>query len=252
MERSSYFIENKALFGSYPTQKSIDELEKNGVKYFINLTYNIEKKITPYKTNYIYINYPIHDQGVPKDIKSFSKFILNIVTIINSLKNNELIYIHCKGGHGRSGLVVACLLCYIYNLHPKNALLQTKHYHNNRPVMNHKWRLIGSPQTIEQKNFVYKFFKPLILKEENIIIDLCLLKIIEHHSDTKIIKNCNEVGVGKSSMLFYILYELLRFNDVNLKNLLINSGLKPIICEENILGKVLSQLREDYYLEKIE
>jgi hypothetical protein len=35
MERSSYFIKDKALFGSYPTQESVEELEKEGVRYFI-------------------------------------------------------------------------------------------------------------------------------------------------------------------------------------------------------------------------
>ena len=29
MNKSSYFIPNRALFGSYPTQESVDELEAN-------------------------------------------------------------------------------------------------------------------------------------------------------------------------------------------------------------------------------
>ena len=33
MDRSSYFIKDKALFGSYPTQSAIQELENEGVRY---------------------------------------------------------------------------------------------------------------------------------------------------------------------------------------------------------------------------
>ena len=48
MDNASFFIKNRALFGSFPTQESVEELEKNGVKYFINLTdLAIEKNIKP-------------------------------------------------------------------------------------------------------------------------------------------------------------------------------------------------------------
>ena len=30
MNRSSYFISNKALFGAYPSQEAVHELESNG------------------------------------------------------------------------------------------------------------------------------------------------------------------------------------------------------------------------------
>ena len=32
MERSSYFIKDRALFGSFPTQEAVEELEKMGGK----------------------------------------------------------------------------------------------------------------------------------------------------------------------------------------------------------------------------
>ena len=68
MDNASFFIKNRALFGSFPTQESVDELEKNGVRYFINLTdLTIEKNIIPYKTNYVYFNYPIIDNYIPTD-----------------------------------------------------------------------------------------------------------------------------------------------------------------------------------------
>ena len=167
MDKCSYFLKDKAIFGSYPTQKTVYDLEKKGVKYFINLTYPEEKLIKEYETNNNIINFPIKDRKVPNDIISFSKLIVNISNIIKDLKENELIYIHCKGGHGRSGILVACLLCYIFKISPSESIELTTKYHNNRSNMKEKWREIGSPQTFFQKNFVCKTFKPIYFFKAN-------------------------------------------------------------------------------------
>lgn len=161
MNRCSSFIKNKALFGSFPTQQAVEELEAAGVRHFIDLTRDSESKTTPYTTQYSFIKYPIHDRQIPIDWKSFAQLILKIGHIIRNLSNNELVYVHCKGGHGRSGIVVACLLCHLYGYTPTKALVKTSHYHSLRPEMREKWRIIGSPQTRRQKIFVEKFFRPL-------------------------------------------------------------------------------------------
>ena len=163
MERTSEFVKNKALFGSYPLQENVSILEQHGVRYFIDLTCPGEQHITPYTTQYEYIYYPIQDRRVPTDWKSFAQFILKIATIIKKLPAGEYIYVHCKGGHGRSGVVVACLLCYLYKIPPSDALTKTARYHSRRKEMREKWRKIGSPQTRSQKHFVTKFFEPLII-----------------------------------------------------------------------------------------
>ena len=111
MDRSSEFIRNKALFGGYPTQEYVNEFETMGVRYFIDLTCEGEKKIVPYTTIYTYERYSISDHRVPTDWNSFAQFISKIGNIIKSRHTGEKVYRHCKGGHGRSGVVVACLLC---------------------------------------------------------------------------------------------------------------------------------------------
>lgn len=163
MERSSEFIKNKALFGSYLLQEQVDFFEKYGVRYFIDLTCDGEKKIVPYKTKYTHIRYPITDCRVPTDWKSFSQFIIRVANIIKDLPSGHKVYIHCKGGHGRAGIVVACLLCYLYRLTPSEALSKTTKYHSRRLEMREKWRRMGSPQTRSQKHFVTKFFEPLYI-----------------------------------------------------------------------------------------
>jgi hypothetical protein len=45
MERCSYFIENKALFGSYPNQETVKYLESIGVVCFVDLTNKDETNI---------------------------------------------------------------------------------------------------------------------------------------------------------------------------------------------------------------
>ena len=161
MERCSYFIPGKALFGSFPDKKSVDELESLGVRYFIDLTCKNEERIIPYETKYTYIKYPIKDRHIPEDWKSFAQLIVKIYHIIKNLKPKEKIYINCRGGHGRSGILVACILCYYYDITPDEALKQTSRYHSNREIMRDKWRKIGSPQGKKQKDFVYRFFRPL-------------------------------------------------------------------------------------------
>lgn len=162
MERCSFFIKDKALFGSYPSQESVEILETNGVRYFVDLTEEGERKINPYTTNYRIIKYPIKDRKVPHDWCSFAALIVYICDLIKKLAEGEKIYIHCKGGHGRSGILVACLLCYKFRLKPEQALELTNRYHSERQEMKEKWRKIGSPQCKIQKDFVFKFFSPLI------------------------------------------------------------------------------------------
>jgi ribA/ribD-fused uncharacterized protein len=213
MDTSSYFIKNRCLFGSYPKQEAVDELEENGVRYFIDLTMKNESLTTPYTTKYNYINYPIVDKKVPSNWRDFAKFILSLEVIIKNLGKvnsfdlaesgaeisrqsclskelcseisqrscsssgaeisqrscssreqsseiEEKMYIHCKGGHGRSGVVVASILCQMGGISPQKSLELTRKYHSRRKVMREKWREIGSPQTSVQKTFVYKFFEP--------------------------------------------------------------------------------------------
>lgn len=299
MDKASYFIKHKALFGSFPTQESVNELETLGVKYFVNLTNLHEKKITPYTTNYNYISFPIKDRKIPYVISNFSKFIVRLGDIIYNLQDKELIYIHCKGGHGRSGIVVACLLCYLFNMCPKEALEHTNIYHNNRKLMKNKWRKIGSPQTFQQKKFVYRLFKPISFYRAYkvgrtagfsnfsnfpIIIDgigtfptaeaaINAYKDINNKSYVKKQLNSKSGLVSRklsekipcpenwSEIYKNKLYEILILKYIQhseLKSVLLNTGLSPIInrrnpqkeIEKNILGILLVKLRTMYFREE--
>ena len=165
METCSYFIENKALFGGYPNHKQFEELINNKVVCFVDLITKAERdNLNVYDTSNIqYMNYDIKDRFIPEDIYKFIKFIHKISLVINNLKDEDKIYIHCKGGHGRAGIIVSCLLCYLYKYSSDTSLELTNKYHNNRKTMKEKWRIVGSPQTDRQKEFIRRLFKPIYL-----------------------------------------------------------------------------------------
>ena len=154
----SYFIENKALFGAYPLHL-IQELELLGIKYYIDVTHP-DDNLQPYTTPHTTIKFPIKDRDSPENMITFCKLILQIISIIKNLSPNEKIYIHCKGGHGRCGIVVACLLSYMKKIKPYEAIQLTTYYHNIRE-MKTKWKRIGSPQTKKQKSFVNRVCRPI-------------------------------------------------------------------------------------------
>ena len=101
---SSYFIEDRALFGSYPRQEQVDDLIELGVKYFVDLT--VPGEVFPAYTSRAsnYIRFPILDRKAPSDVTNFTVFVLTVNKALESLSTGEKMYIHCKGGHGRAGI----------------------------------------------------------------------------------------------------------------------------------------------------
>ena len=175
METSSYFISDLALFGPYPEQDSVEELESNGVTHFVNLTYPGEKLTRPYKVQpeTKVTNFSIRDKNIPSSRYDFSKFILEMVDKLHKLKQNgKKMYVHCKGGHGRSGMVVACILIQWFKFEdPEYALKLTTEYRNNRPKIKHKYLYQTSPEMNIQKNFVRSITSPTYISNNDYIIE---------------------------------------------------------------------------------
>lgn len=269
MNYCSYFIKDKALFGSYPTQQSVDELEQEGVRHFIDLTQSGEKYITPFKTKYNYISYPIKDRTIPDNMISFCKFIINISNIIKTTKN-DLVYINCRAGHGRSGTVVSAIICYLFDLSPYEGLSYTSKCHNNRAVMRDKWRKIGSPQTYQQKQFIYRLFQPINLNKiikvtnhEFSMLDNSFNNIFDCLDFIKQNASIDVEPFDDISIMKYIMTSIFN-QDSELKDNLMNSYLRPIIAHidsdvfwgigknntgQNKLGIILNDIRLAYLQE---
>lgn len=227
MERCSYFIEDKALFGSFPTQEIVHLLEDLGVRYFIDLTISDELKTMPYITKYNYIKYPINDRHIPHDWKSFAQLVIKISDIIHNLKYGEKLYIHCKGGHGRSGILVACIFCYYYSLTSDEGLYHTRRCHSNRPQMRDKWRKLGSPQGKYQREFVHKFFRELKFHKPEVLGYTMGMHNLSNHTVT--IPN---VGTFPNAQLAFQYYRCPNNNEY-VENLLNGKYRQDLISEIN-------------------
>lgn len=159
----SPFFKNNAYFGEYPSEEQFKELVNNGFSYFIDLTtlrernrlrYDYSLDIPKYKS-LVYINYSIIDNNVPLSPKMFIELLQFISSI---LQKNVKIYIHCRGGHGRSSLLVSALLCIMFFYSPKKAFNITKYCHENRKNLKDKYRGQICPRLYNQRKFVMDIF----------------------------------------------------------------------------------------------
>ena len=277
MNRSSFFIENKALFGTYPTDEDATYYESIGVKYFIDLT--LEGEVRPYKHNSKYIKYPINDMNVPSQPMKFATFVIYLTNLITNFTDDEKLFISCRGGHGRAGILVACILSKYHNLSPQDALQLTNKYHSNRVEMKHRWRVLGSPQTQKQKNFVLKLFSPFCFSRNMRVGDKVGFNFHSDHPITyndEIWNNAYELfehiilneGINVTNdhqRCITIMNDIIKLKCIQHNDFLYNllsTTLRPIIyCnvndgfwgyknegDKNSLGKILSIVRDEYFL----
>ena len=63
-------------------------------------------------------------------------------------ETDEIVYLHCWGGHGRAGTVVCLLLHWLYELDASSALFRCQFLHDLRRIP----IVVGSPQTQTQRD----------------------------------------------------------------------------------------------------
>jgi hypothetical protein len=154
-------------FGAYPSPECIDLLVEQQFDYLVNLTVFQEKNLNAYETPPIpVLYYPIKDNNVPHNWENFSYLV---VWLCKLLGEGKRIFIHCKGGHGRSCLLVTCIIYYLSDhMNAREAIEHTVHIHNQRTDMSIRWKGIKSPFSKSQYIFLYKFLNPIcILKSYN-------------------------------------------------------------------------------------
>jgi len=71
-----------------------------------------------------------------------------------STNQGEKIYLHCWGGHGRTGTVAAVLLGLLYDISPREALNRVQKYHDVRLEASQYRMKIDSPQRPSQRQQV--------------------------------------------------------------------------------------------------
>jgi len=108
-----WVIPGKLLAGEYPgdveqetSKEKIKSLLDTGVAAFIDLTE--ENELLPYsefRESASHERYPIQDQSIPSSL-DFTKDILDAIDF--HISQRRLVYIHCWGGVGRTGIIVGC------------------------------------------------------------------------------------------------------------------------------------------------
>lgn len=194
---SNWVIPGKLLVGAYPASQSDDEtfdlitsILKHGVSKFVCLqeeyrehgvteamwrsgnalrpyfedVKNIVRDKYEYEVlneypiididNLSFIHFPIRDCGITDD----SRVLELAKTLVQALKDEEIIYLHCWGGHGRTGTVVCIMLHLIYGLDATKSMARCQSVHDLR-----RWPVaVGSPQTQTQRDQVTRVINKLI------------------------------------------------------------------------------------------
>lgn len=229
-ENISCFIKNKAYFGPYPSEDMIQKLHNHGITHVINLTHPNEimkkcivKYTLPSPMTEIY--FPIKDQYIPINVQKFCALIIHSA---NLLSQDKKIYIHCKGGHGRSGLFVASLLAYIYKLNVYDSIDLMKFYHNQRQKIRNVW-LKRIPINHIQRHFIIKLFQNIYIIN-NVFTNFIEQILEELNYDEKLVKN----RILETPFII---------------NYLINTGFERITIKNNRINleKLLSSIRNTKY-----
>ena len=156
--RNSYKVDDRIYAGEYPAtaneklgRRDIDRFIRFGITHFIDLTESGE--LLPY-TQWLHkeqthIRFAIKDCGVPTTEKT-AQLIKTITTILKEKENR--IYIHCRGGIGRTGTIVACYYAtFLKEYHPVIDLLTRQYSHCPKSAYR------STPETLEQKRFIMQY-----------------------------------------------------------------------------------------------
>jgi protein tyrosine phosphatase len=118
-----WVVPGKFLAGEYPGNKDlakargkINRFLEVGVRHFVDLTEFGE--LVPYEAILseesgaasiiaTYQRFPIRDVGVPRDAAQLGEILL---TIDRRIRQGGVVFVHCWGGVGRTGLMVGCWL----------------------------------------------------------------------------------------------------------------------------------------------
>jgi ADP-ribosyl-[dinitrogen reductase] hydrolase len=110
-ERCNY-ITDEIIIGACPTKETLKKMEEFGITVFIDL-----REKTEYNTEKIKYHFPILS-GRPPTKKQADE----ILKIVQNLSKNDIVYIHCNGGHGRAGTVAAYIIGKEKNLDASEAI----------------------------------------------------------------------------------------------------------------------------------
>jgi hypothetical protein len=111
-------------------------------------------KLTTDTVEASFVHFPIRDMSTTEDYK----IIKLCKDLVRRYHRGEVLYIHCWGGHGRTGVVVCIMLHLMYGLTGDEVLERCEFVHRIRKSGSFG---VSSPQTLEQKIQVSRIIKRL-------------------------------------------------------------------------------------------
>lgn len=124
-----------------------------GITHFIDLTE--ENELAPYSQylskDCVHYRFPICDVSIPDECESVYVLMQYIDTVLTNSDN--MIYIHCWGGVGRTGIIVGCYYVYHGETY-EQALIHLRESFKQCPKSERR----KTPETSEQEDFIRKFF----------------------------------------------------------------------------------------------
>jgi len=160
LEEQNWLIPGRFMIGAYPSCSSgnaasssaiMRSLLDNGINTFVclNVEYGSGSRypayadetmakcfgipnIKSYKPEFDraknFVHLPITDMGIAANhlVLETSK------NIAERILAGENVYIHCSGGHGRSGTIAAIVLCMLYSISPHGAFEYMQYTHDQR------------------------------------------------------------------------------------------------------------------------
>ena len=158
--RESYYLGGSLFAGEYPGDKYGQKAEEKirhmlhfGVRHFVDLTE--EGELKPYShllpKDATYTRFPIKDCGAPESVADVQQLILRL----NELqKMDGYTYLHCWGGVGRTGTIVACYLAHNRDNPELEGVLETlRRSFAQMPKSSRR----QTPETREQVDFIARF-----------------------------------------------------------------------------------------------
>jgi ADP-ribosyl-[dinitrogen reductase] hydrolase len=155
IEQCYWVVPGKLLAGEYPRNKDevstrgkIGALVDAGVKVFVDLTEE-DEGLLPYAEmldGVRHLRFPIRDVSVPA---SPEVTVAILDTIDAHLHRGEMVYVHCWGGVGRTGVIIGCWLAR-HGQGGESALGRLRELWQHCPKSS--WR--KSPETLEQERYI--------------------------------------------------------------------------------------------------
>ena len=160
----------KLAVGGYPfvseyrRSAHIDKLLTLGVNVWVSLVENSEtEKFGAYKKYVtdnspknmlpLFLHCPTLDRGISADPLLFNM----VEEVYRLVREGKFVYVHCFGGHGRSGVFAVCFLMRYYNYDSETAIDKNRLMHLARVHHPHK----PTPQGIRQYSQIRRYRPPI-------------------------------------------------------------------------------------------